>query len=134
MENTTVIAHAMESKPHLDERRRSPRVPVAVELHLTSASNFYAGFTHDLSEGGLFVQTYTPDAIGSIVDLELALPGGYAFYARGVVRWIRDTAHADDAHAMPPGMGIEFLGLLPEHRALVHEFVANRLPDFYDAE
>jgi uncharacterized protein (TIGR02266 family) len=116
------------------ELRRSPRVHVEVELHLQSESNFYVGLTHDVSEGGLFVQTYHLETVGSVVSLELSLPGGYAFYAKGIVRWVRGPGYHDDPQALPPGMGIEFVSLLPEHRALIHEFIENRLPDYFDAE
>src|SRR4051812_13463680 len=73
------------------ERRVSPRVPLDIEVSLTSESQFYVGLTGDLSEGGLFVPTYQSHRIGAPVDIELTIPSGVV-RARGTVRWIRETS------------------------------------------
>ena len=47
------------------ERRRLPRASLATELSLYSGSNFYAGFTEDISEGGVFVASYAMLPVGA---------------------------------------------------------------------
>ncbi len=111
------------------ERRTDARVRLEAHIHLHSESNFYTGFTDDISEGGVFVTSYLLEPIGTLVALELALPGGCEIIAKGVVRWVRDPRNEDDATR--PGMGIEFESLDSETRAAIAEFVMNRSPDFH---
>ena len=42
------------------ERRSAPRAPLEVHIDLHTDSQFFAGFSQDLSDGGLFVATYSP--------------------------------------------------------------------------
>lgn len=91
--------------------------------------NFYAGFTQDISEGGLFVATHEFLPIGSHVDLELELPGGHKLQVRGVVKWVRDPR---DPGETIPGMGIQFEELAKADREAVNEFMSSREPMFWD--
>jgi len=111
------------------ERRVATRVRLEAHIHLHSESNFYTGFTDDISEGGVFVTSYLLEPIGTAVSIELALPGGCLIVAKGVVRWVRDPRNDDD-HTKP-GMGIEFEGLEGVTREAIAEFVMNRSPDFH---
>lgn len=131
---TTLIDLPRTSTHHTQaatERRRVPRAKLVTELNLYSGSNFYAGFTEDVSEGGVFVATYAMLPIGAKVALELGLPGGLTIEATGTVRWLRDC-RTEDESTEPPGMGIEFDGITDEARALIREFVENRSPYFFD--
>lgn len=111
-------------------RRTAERVSVATEVGVYSDSNFYTGFTEDVSEGGLFVATYDLQPIGTRIELEFGLPGGAEFKLVGVVRWLRDPIMAEDG--MFPGMGVQFVELTEEDKALISEFVGTREPLFYD--
>ena len=113
------------------ERRTAPRVEVDVAVGFRSESNFYTGFTEDVSQGGLFVATHVLRPIGTVLQLTFALPTGPEITTTGVVRWVRDPHdYHDDAR---PGMGVQFTDLDQEHEALIREFVALREPLFYDA-
>jgi uncharacterized protein (TIGR02266 family) len=112
-----------------EEMRRTRRAHIVTELNLHSGSNFYTGFTHDISEGGVFVVSYLSEAVGTTVTLDLGFPGGVGIHARGVVRWVREPRDYDDGE--PPGMGIQFVDLDDEDRALIREFVENRAPLFH---
>src|SRR5579871_6583373 len=57
-------------------RRQSPRVRMQAAIDLSSDTNFFTGFSTNISEGGLFVATVTPVEIGTPVDLSFTLPGG----------------------------------------------------------
>ncbi len=120
-------AEREEKRP--ENRRLADRVKVAAEVGLYSDSNFYTGFTEDVSEGGLFVATYDLLPIGTQLDLEFGLPGGTEFQVRGEVRWIRDPIMSDEAF---PGMGVQFIDLTSEDKIFIQEFVASREPLFYD--
>lgn len=112
-----------------EEMRRTRRAHLVTELNLHSGSNFYTGFTHDISEGGVFVVSYLTEPVGTTVTLELGFPGGVGIHARGVVRWVREPR--DTEANEPPGMGIQFVDLEDEDRALIREFVECREPLFH---
>ena len=60
------------SNPGSSESRRTPRVPVALELEYRSAGAFLVAYTTNLSKGGIFVDTSTPLPIGTVVATKLA--------------------------------------------------------------
>jgi uncharacterized protein (TIGR02266 family) len=111
------------------ERRRVPRAELNVGVGFLSDSNFYTGFTSDLSEGGLFVATHMLQPIGSELTLTFALPTGPEISVRGIVRWLRDTH--DYNSLTPPGMGVQFLALEGRDLDRIREFVALREPLFF---
>ena len=85
--------------------REHNRVALSVEVTLESDHNFYAGITNNISEGGIFVGTLNPPAVGTAVALELTVEAA-TFSLTGVVCWVRDRHLAtDDA---PEGCGIRF--------------------------
>ncbi len=112
----------------LVDRRNTPRRHIEIELGIYSDSNFYSGFTHDISEGGVFAATYVPLPVGTKLSLHLSLPGGFEIRATGVVRWIRVQRDPD---CLPPGMGIRFDEIADEDSDLIREFVEGRDPYFY---
>lgn len=113
-----------------DDRRASPRALMDVEITFTSDDNFYAGFSEDISDGGIFVATYDLAPIGTRIELEFTLPDGHVVHTHGEVRWLRDLR--DESEDVRPGMGIQFRELLPEDALAIAEFVAARAPIFYD--
>jgi uncharacterized protein (TIGR02266 family) len=110
-------------------RRESPRVSMCAEVDLSSDSNFYAGFSTNLSEGGLFIATVSAPPKGTQVELSFTLPGGDRLKARGVVRWTREVN--DNLPDMMPGAGVQFVDLPPEVAQSITEFVMLRDPLFY---
>jgi len=114
--------------------RRTAATPVTIlaDLGVHSATNFYRGLNgNDVVEsGGIFVATYQIPAVGQPVLLRIALPGGYEFEARGVVRWTRDAP--ESGALAPPGFGARFTEITPEGRQLVRRYVRNREPLLHD--
>jgi uncharacterized protein (TIGR02266 family) len=115
-----------------DERRKSPRVALETRVDMASDSNFYTGFSEDISQGGLFVATYSLQPIGTSIALAFDLPGGRNVNASGSVRWIRDILDLDDPSC--PGMGIGFEELSPDDKQVIEQFMRNRPPIFYTEE
>lgn len=128
MTTQTAVEAAPVELTNVRERRRAPRVELETAVNLFSDSNFFTGFTGDISEGGVFVVAYELQPVGTEVSVELGLPGGHEIKANGVVRWVRDPR---DPTQVAPGMGIEFESLTDEDRAVIAEFVENRSPDFH---
>jgi len=119
-----------EVQPNGAERRVNRRVPLEAEIGVYSDSNFYTGFTQDISAGGLFVATYDLHPIGTSVEVEFALPDGHQLKVKGIVRWLRDPI--EDTPGVFPGMGVQFAGLSPQDQQAIEEFIANRPPMFFD--
>ncbi len=110
-------------------RRVSPRLKVRVEVTMQSESNFFTGFSGDISETGVFVATYRQVlAPGTPVELSLALPGEPTMPVSGVVRWVRE---AGDSSRGGSGMGIAFANVGPKEAAAIQRFICGREPLFW---
>ncbi|HEY2517798.1 MAG TPA: TIGR02266 family protein [Polyangiaceae bacterium] len=109
------------------EHREHPRVALHVEIDLHSESHFFTGLSGDVSEGGLFVQTYRPLRVGDEVDVSFDLEDRMV-QARALVAWSRDRSATCE-----PGFGLSFRGLTDEQRETIHAFCAKREPLYYDA-
>ena len=110
---------------------RPARLEVRLVVSVESESNFYGGFTENLSESGVFVATHAPLAIGSSVDLWIYLPHKEPICARGTVRWQRRGSGAGHTAS---GMGIRFDHLSAEDAISIQEFAQERSPMFFDDE
>jgi uncharacterized protein (TIGR02266 family) len=119
----TAVLHA----PAVSERRKHDRRSLEAEIGVYSETNFYTGFSQDISEGGIFVATYDLEPIGSRIDLEFVLPDGHVVRVHGEVRWVKDPIESDSF----PGMGIRFIDLSPADLEAIQEFVSNREPLFH---
>lgn len=116
-------------QPQQIERRAAPRIDLRVEVSLESDHNLYWGVTHDLSQGGLFIQTYDTLPIGSEVTVQLLLPGRpEARPLRGRVQWVREPEHSE----LPPGIGVQLEGLDASWLRDLRRFSEAREPVFYE--
>lgn len=109
--------------------RSHTRVRLQANINLGSDSNFFTGFSTDISEGGVFVATVETVPRGTTVDLDFTLPGGRQLKASGVVRWLREpNDHMPD---LMPGLGVQFQDLQSEVASLISDFVRKREPLFF---
>jgi uncharacterized protein (TIGR02266 family) len=121
---------ALSDVPKTDNRRVSSRFAVELEVTLESEHNFYAGFSENLSEGGIFVATHSLKAMGTVIELSLLLPGSdQRLELRGEVRWVREH---HEASGVSPGLGVRFTELSDEQAAQIRAFLSGRDPLFYD--
>jgi uncharacterized protein (TIGR02266 family) len=118
--------------PEVLDRRRAPRVEIETDIGFMSDTNFFTGFSGDISEGGLFVATYRPLDIGTRITLSFVLPGGHQITADGRVAWVRATDDPDSD--VMPGMGVAFETVSDGGQAVIEEFVRLRQPLFYDLD
>ncbi|HET6414257.1 MAG TPA: TIGR02266 family protein [Anaeromyxobacter sp.] len=111
-----------------DQSRREPRTPseLRIRLALGSMDAFVERYALNVSRGGIFVRTRDPQPPGTVVDLEVTLDNGECVIrGKGVVRWTTAPS-APGEPERSPGMGVKFLELSRESRALVDLVAATR--------
>jgi uncharacterized protein (TIGR02266 family) len=108
---------------------RTSRVRMQTMIDLRSDSNFFTGFSTNISEGGVFVATVQTVPRGTTVDVDFTLPGGRPMKVTGVVRWTREVN--DKTPELMPGLGVQFSNLPPEVAGSISDFVATREPLFF---
>ncbi|MCZ7683278.1 MAG: PilZ domain-containing protein [Sandaracinaceae bacterium] len=111
-------------------RAQVPREHVEANLGANTESNFYVGFSGEISQGGVFVSTYNILPKDSPVRVLITLPGNLSTEVDGHVRFVRDPM--DMSAESEPGMGIAFDGLEKDSRELILRFIRKRPPMFYD--
>ncbi len=108
-------------------RRGERRVPFdgAVRLRYRLFQEFLEENAANISAGGMFIRTIQPGERGSELDFEVRLDDDFTLIqGRGEVAWVRRRG---DEPGAEPGMGIRFLELPPESRALVDKIVRERV-------
>jgi len=128
MPQTAKAAHPMrEPAPH--PGRKKPRVALDADIGFQSDTNFYTGFSEDLSDGGLFIATYNLLPVGAEVTINFTLPDGHLVVAKGYVTWVREFN--DTTPDVAPGIGVQFDGLTENDMKSIRSFLRKRAPMFY---
>jgi len=101
-----------------EEKRKTPRHNVRFHLVYDDGSSFNAGTVHDVSEGGLFLETAIPLDVGTEVGLT---PLGSAsetwFEVRArVVRKVPYDPDHKSVESFGAGMGLAFIDLDADER------------------
>lgn len=104
-------------------QRRAERRPAELQVEFDSDTQFYAGITQDISEGGVFIATYCVHPVGTTLGLCFELPCGTKVETRGTVRWLREPSHTTR-----PGMGVAFDELSAESLAAISRFCSQHVP------
>ena len=121
------------ARPHLQEvvssrfidgieRRASPRADIVVRVNYQNVDSLFSEFARNINDGGIFVETETPQPIGTNVELEFKLPGADRpiEVVGNVVRSIStDQVESEGV----PGMGIEFENLGADLREQINEII-----------
>ena len=107
--------------------RTQPRVRAQVMVDFSGPDGHWqSGFSTNLSDGGVFIATVRPVAIGAVVKLRFQLPGGARIECSGVVRWVRQVN--DKRSETVPGLGVQFVGLSDDAKHAIDAFVRERDP------
>ncbi|MFW5921592.1 MAG: TIGR02266 family protein, partial [Polyangiales bacterium] len=109
------------------ETRKDKRAPVSLKVRFKSATvdEFVEHYARDISRGGIFIKSKNPMAIGTLLKFEFQLKDESGLiHGVGRVVWKRDTEKSDEAN--PPGMGIKFIKMDPDSRALVQKIIEER--------
>lgn len=104
--------------PRTDLRRK-------VSLKFKEFQGFVNEYSENVSAGGMFIRTTSPQPVGTVFDFEFTLGDDYTLiHGLGEVVWVRER---DEGFDRPPGMGVRFLSLDPGSRKLIDRMVAERL-------
>ena len=107
------------------DRRVAPRALIALAVEYEHSERVGSGETLDIAQDGMYIKTPTPAAVGALLLLGFALPGGPRWECSARVVWKR---RPEDDHPYPPGMAVQFLDLQAEARAAIAAFVAAASP------
>jgi type IV pilus assembly protein PilZ len=121
------------ARPHLQEavsshfidgieRRASPRADILVRVNYQNVDSLFSEFARNINDGGIFVETETPQPIGTNVELQFKLPGEDEpiEVVGNVVRSVSaDQAGSDEV----AGMAIEFENLGSDVRQQINEII-----------
>jgi uncharacterized protein (TIGR02266 family) len=109
----------------MTEMRKDRRAPASLKVKYKSASvdEFIEQFGADVSRGGIFIKTKKPLETGALLKFEFQLQGGAAvIHGVGRVAWRRAEEHARPD--LPAGMGIKFIKLDEQSRAVIERIEA----------
>ncbi|WP_044890571.1 TIGR02266 family protein [Myxococcus hansupus] len=103
----------------MDQGRRTTdrkAVGLLVKLKHETVGSFAEEFATNLSPGGMFIRSRTPQPVGTPVKFEVQIASGVrVLRGTAMVRWVREV----NDPAGPPGMGLQFEELDTASRALV---------------
>jgi uncharacterized protein (TIGR02266 family) len=110
--------------------RRSERLQHELLVAYRTVDGFITDWAVNISRGGIFINTRTPLAVGSVVRLIVSLPdAAFPFDLTGKVIRVHEADSSGDQVA---GMGLEFMDVDEDKRARLERFVERlrkELPD-----
>ncbi len=100
------------------DRRFDTRLPLEMYLDAYVNDRRHRGFTVDISETGLYLNTLAQEPVAPLtpINLELVLPG------TGETIWALGEVCRDDADDYFYGRGIRFTAMATQHARLVREY------------
>src|SRR5258708_4673564 len=104
------------------DRRRHPRVSIAVEIYFRSEHNFYAARAHDISLGGLLIETNVGLPIGTRLTVDLKLMKNH-LRVEAEVMWVLVGENEQTV-----GAGVRFMDLAATAKKSIEAFMAVRKP------
>ncbi len=106
------------------ERREWHRVLVDLKVDYKNSDNFLFAYISDLSETGIFIRTNTPELPGTQLNLRFMPNDGnqQLLQLEGEVIWVNDL-QPENPDNINPGMGVKFVGLDPDSRHRLVEYI-----------
>ncbi|HSS49706.1 MAG TPA: TIGR02266 family protein, partial [Thermoanaerobaculia bacterium] len=96
-----------------------------VQFKFDRFSGFLSDFSANVSPGGMFIRTRTPQPVGTVLELEFRLGDGFELIrGRGEVVWTRAE---DEGPGRPAGMGLRFLELSQGSKELIYRIVDHHI-------
>lgn len=116
---------AWSEVPAAPLRQRRVDLEGKISFKFEGFQGFLIEMSANLSSGGMFIRTTTPQPPGSTFDFELLLTDEYKLiHGRAEVVWVRES---DEGFDRPSGMGVRFVELGGDSRKLIDRIVAERL-------
>ncbi|MBL8954858.1 MAG: TIGR02266 family protein, partial [Myxococcaceae bacterium] len=109
------------------ENRQNKRkaVGLLVKLGHQGLDDFVAKYATNLSEGGMFVRSKKPLAVGTVLSFKVEIANGQrVMQGTAKVKWVREAA----TPAEPSGMGLEFMKLDDASQVVVARMMTARTP------
>ncbi len=109
------------------DARKDKRTLLSLRIRYKSATleDFIERYSSDISRGGVFIKAKKPLAVGTLLKFEFILQDhSTLIHGVGRVIWRRDEAETDAEN--PPGMGIKFIKMDSESRAVVQRIAEGR--------
>jgi uncharacterized protein (TIGR02266 family) len=106
------------------KERQERRIPASLRVTFTARAVTYTAYTKDLSPRGLFLKSGRPFVPGTVLALQIPLPGGTVVRATGEVR--RNVERKGGSHLLP-GIGVLFTAIDPEAVRAIEEFITTRI-------
>ncbi len=109
------------------DTRRDKRAPVSLKVRFKSATvdEFIEQYSNDISRGGIFIKSKSPMSVGTLLKFEFQLKDeSRLIHGVGRVIWKREPNEASDVS--PAGMGIKFIKMDPDSRAMVEQVISPR--------
>ncbi len=110
-----------------EQPRKDLRRPVNLKITFKSATveDFVQRYAIDISDGGIFVRTKKPLAVGTKVRFRFQLQGDSPLFSgSGVVAWTREYDPQKPTGA--PGMGVKFVEMSQDSRDILADIVARK--------
>jgi len=110
-------------------RRAAPRVEARMHVCYRQAADEYelTDYSINVSTGGLFIETSEPLPVDTPLTLSFTVPGyDEPIACSGRVAWV-NFPHCLKHQRLPPGMGIQFVGLSLEEMAVLRSYVMRSL-------
>ncbi len=113
---------ANNKKKNTVDNRKDHRVPIQLLVDYRAEGHYLFDFCKDLGAGGVFIETNSPLAMDSEVDLTFTIPDSKkTIQAKGKVIWVQNPI--DGRNDLTPGMGVQFNSFTKEQRAMLEDFV-----------
>jgi type IV pilus assembly protein PilZ len=102
-------------------QRKSNRLQHELLVAYKSVGSFITDWATNISQGGLFINTRKPLAVGSVVKLIVQLPD--AAFPCDITGRVTRVTEFDNRANMVPGMGVEFVDVDEAKRKQIELFV-----------
>ena len=112
-------------------QRKAARLHHEIPVAYKSVGSFLSDWATNISQGGLFINTRKPLAVGTPVRIIIQLPGEP--FPSSLEGRVTRVTEFDNHQNMVPGMGVEFTSVDPARRAELERFVQRLKHDLDDA-
>lgn len=100
-----------------DQRKSGERIPIQLLVDYQCNGNYLFDFCRDLGVGGIFLETRTPPAQGTTIELTFTIPDSKeTLTAKGKVIWVQRVVEGRDD--LTPGIGVQFEADSQQHKTL----------------
>ncbi len=114
-----------------DNQRRLTRLHHELPVAYRSVGSFLTDWATNISQGGLFINTGKPLAVGTEVKIIIQLPG--AAFPFDIVGKVKRVHELGKGKGSPPGMAVEFTELDRAKREKIEAFVQKLKKDLEPA-